>query len=95
MLPRCRSGSVNRINHDGENPVSIAQLTRVNIRLPDSVSVSQARPLSRLLPKGAMRFRADFLVSDTYGRNWFSEWMLGGATRHVLMWADIPVFMRH
>jgi nucleotide-binding universal stress UspA family protein len=30
-----------------------------------------------------------------YGRNRFSEWIFGGATRHVLGHADIPVFMRH
>jgi nucleotide-binding universal stress UspA family protein len=43
----------------------------------------------------AMKFRADILVMGAYGRSRFSEWMLGGATRHVLTWADIPVLMRH
>ena len=43
----------------------------------------------------AMKFRADLLVMGAYGRGRFSEWMLGGATRHVLTWADIPVLMRH
>jgi nucleotide-binding universal stress UspA family protein len=43
----------------------------------------------------AMRFHADLLVMGAYGRSRFSEWMLGGATRHVLGWADIPVFLRH
>ena len=38
---------------------------------------------------------ADLLVMGAYGRSRFSEWMLGGATRHVLERADIPVFMRH
>jgi nucleotide-binding universal stress UspA family protein len=42
-----------------------------------------------------MKFRADMLVMGAYGRSRFSEWMLGGATRHVLTWADIPVLMRH
>jgi nucleotide-binding universal stress UspA family protein len=43
----------------------------------------------------AMKFRADLLVMGAYGRSRFSEWMLGGATRHVLAWTDIPVLMRH
>ena len=43
----------------------------------------------------AVRFRADLLVMGAYGRSRFSEWMLGGATRHVLTWADIPVLLRH
>lgn len=43
----------------------------------------------------AMKFGADLLVMGAYGRSRFSEWMLGGATRHVLTWADIPVLMRH
>jgi len=38
---------------------------------------------------------ADLLVMGAYGRNRFSEWMFGGATRHVLGHAGIPVFMRH
>lgn len=43
----------------------------------------------------AMKFGAELLVMGAYGRSRFSEWMLGGATRHVLTWADIPVLLRH
>ena len=39
--------------------------------------------------------RADLLVMGAYGRTRFSEWAFGGATRHVLAEAKIPVFMRH
>lgn len=39
--------------------------------------------------------RADLLVMGAYGRNRFSEWIFGGATRHVLGHANVPVFMRH
>jgi hypothetical protein len=38
---------------------------------------------------------ADLLVMGAYGRARFSEWMLGGATRHVLQHATLPVLMRH
>jgi nucleotide-binding universal stress UspA family protein len=38
---------------------------------------------------------ADLLVMGAYGRSRFSEWILGGATRHVLEAARLPLFMRH
>ncbi len=38
---------------------------------------------------------ADLLVMGAYGRTRFSEWFFGGATRHVLEHAAIPLFMRH
>lgn len=47
------------------------------------------------LLEAATRFRADLLVMGAYGRNRFSEWMLGGATRDVLTWAELPVLLRH
>jgi len=43
----------------------------------------------------AAALRADLLVMGAYGRNRFSEWIFGGATRHVLRHAGIPVLMRH
>jgi nucleotide-binding universal stress UspA family protein len=39
--------------------------------------------------------RADLLVMGAYGRTRFSEWAFGGATRHVLEAAPLPVLMRH
>jgi nucleotide-binding universal stress UspA family protein len=39
--------------------------------------------------------RADLLVMGGYGRSRFSEWILGGATRHVLSEANLPVLLRH
>lgn len=38
---------------------------------------------------------ADLLVMGAYGRPRFSEWMFGGATRHVLQHAAMPVLFRH
>lgn len=48
----------------------------------------------RLL-EAATVHRADLLVMGAYGRTRFSEWVFGGATRHVLHEAHLPVFMRH
>ena len=38
---------------------------------------------------------SDILVMGAYGRSRFSEWVLGGATRHVLEHAALPVFLQH
>lgn len=38
---------------------------------------------------------ADLLVLGAYGRTRLSEWILGGATRHVLAHSAIPLLMRH
>jgi len=43
----------------------------------------------------AWEARADMLVMGAYGRARFSEWIFGGATRHVLEHAKLPVLMRH
>jgi len=47
------------------------------------------------LLKAAEQVGADLLVMGAYGRNRFSEWMFGGATRQVLQHSRIPLFMRH
>lgn len=38
---------------------------------------------------------ADLVVMGAYGRSRVSEWLFGGATRHALHAATMPVFMRH
>lgn len=48
-----------------------------------------------VLLEDALEFGADLVVMGAYGRSRFSEWVLGGATRYVLAWADIPVLFRH
>lgn len=47
------------------------------------------------LLKVAGDVKADLLVMGAYGRTRFSEWFFGGATRHVLEHASIPLFVRH
>lgn len=43
----------------------------------------------------AWEIGADMLVMGAYGKTRFSEWIFGGATRHVLEHSKLPVFMRH
>ena len=38
---------------------------------------------------------ADLLIMGMYGRGRFSEWIVGGATRHVLQHATLPVLLCH
>lgn len=47
------------------------------------------------LLNAAAKQHADLLVMGAYGRTRFSEWVFGGATRHVLAEATLPVFLRH
>ncbi len=43
----------------------------------------------------ARMLQSDLMVMGGYGRNRFSEWVLGGATRHALRDSPIPVLFRH
>lgn len=38
---------------------------------------------------------ADMLIMGVYGRSWFSELVLGGATRHVLQHMTLPTLVSH
>lgn len=43
----------------------------------------------------AKKGKCDLLVMGAFGRSRFREWILGGATRHVLENMTLPVFMAH
>lgn len=45
--------------------------------------------------KLAQQREADLIVMGAFGRSRFREWVLGGATRHVLEHMTIPVLMAH
>lgn len=57
-----------------------------------TVDVGAVGPGGALLEE-ARRVGANLLVMGGYGHSRFREWALGGATRHVLEHADIPVLM--
>lgn len=48
-----------------------------------------------VLLEAASRHRADLLVMGAYGRKRLGQWYIGGTTRHVLQYADIPLFLQH
>jgi nucleotide-binding universal stress UspA family protein len=77
-------------------PFHILQyLQRHGIEAEERMIAAKHDDVGTVLLDAATKFGADLLVMGAYGRNRFSEWWLGGATRHVLAWADIPVLFRH
>jgi nucleotide-binding universal stress UspA family protein len=45
--------------------------------------------------KAAAAKKADLIVMGAFGHSRFREWILGGATRHVLEHMAVPLFMAH
>ncbi len=58
------------------------------------IAVSDAEAGAGIL-KFATDRGADLIVMGGFGRSRFREWILGGATRHVLENMTVPVFMAH
>ena len=72
-----------------------AYLNRHGIRARAQELPDNGRGTGEALLEQADRFHADLLVMGAYGRSRFSEWALGGVTRHVLWNARLPVLFRH
>ena len=49
----------------------------------------------KVLLQQAHEIRADLLIMGAYGHSRIRERVLGGATRHILANADLPVYMQH
>ncbi|HEU0276467.1 MAG TPA: universal stress protein [Rhodanobacteraceae bacterium] len=81
---------------DWQPPFNVCEYLRRRGVMVDMLEI-EAKPedAGAALLERAANFRADLLVMGAYGRSRFSEWMLGGATRHVLTFADLPVLMQH
>lgn len=72
-----------------------AYLERHGATVTHSAIMAAPENAGGALLEEAMHFHADLLVMGAYGRNRFSEWLLGGATRYVLTWAEIPLLLQH
>jgi nucleotide-binding universal stress UspA family protein len=64
----------------------------VTCQIVDGPSVGS---VGETLLERAIEHRADLLVMGCYGHSRFSEFVFGGATRHVLTHMTIPVLMSH
>lgn len=81
---------------DWTPPFEIAEYLKLHGVTADECAIQESRDeVGGVLLEEALEFEADLLVMGAYGRSRFSEFMLGGATRYVLTWAEIPVLMRH
>jgi len=70
-------------------------LQRHGIRAEEQPLMVDDQDAGAALLSSAKAVGAGMLVMGAYGRTRFSEWIFGGATRHVLNHADIAVLMRH
>jgi len=65
------------------------------VRFSEKTLRAESGEAGSALLETARAVNAELLVMGAYGRTRFSEWVLGGATRHVLEHAHLPVFLRH
>ena len=72
-----------------------AYLTRHVVKLESRNFHADDEHAGAAILDAASELKAELIVMGAYGRNRFSEWALGGATRHVLNHTPVPVFMRH
>ena len=72
-----------------------AYLQRHGVHAVEQPLAARDEDAGEALLAAAHAVGASVLVMGAYGRTRFSEWIFGGATRHVLKHADIPVLMRH
>ena len=70
-------------------------LARHGVRAEVSVIAKTLPRVSDVLCRHAREHGADMLVMGAYGHSRFREAILGGATRHMLEVAEVPVLMAH
>lgn len=70
-------------------------LSRHGVHAEVSVLARTMPRISDILLRQVHDINADLLVMGAYGHSRFREAILGGATRHMLEMADVPVFLAH
>lgn len=73
----------------------VQALSRLGIAAHRSRLRADLSTAGATLLEDARHADADLLVMGAYGRSMMRERQLGGATRHILMHADLPVLMQH
>lgn len=85
--------------HSSESSDPGAELSRMLARHGVKVEVTilaQTLPrVSEVIERHVADVNADMLVMGAYGHSRFREAILGGATRNMLEFAKVPVFMAH
>ena len=72
-----------------------ASLARHGVKCEGAEEVKPRTSVGETLLACAHDFGADLLVMGCYGHTRWREFILGGATRHVLSYATLPVLMSH
>lgn len=72
-----------------------AHLARHGVRVEARADYGDDRDAGDVIERCARDLDADMVVMGAYGRSRLRELVLGGATRHVLTHARIPVLMSH
>jgi len=72
-----------------------ASLARHGVKCEGAEEVDPRTGVGETLLACAHKFGADLLVMGCYGHTRWREFILGGATRHVLSYANLPVLMSH
>lgn len=70
-------------------------LARHGVRVEIDVLSKSMPRVSDVILRHALDSDAEMVVMGAYGHSRFRESILGGATRHMLEQADVPVFMAH
>jgi nucleotide-binding universal stress UspA family protein len=70
-------------------------LARHGVKAEVSVLAKTMPRVSDIINRHARDTNADMVVMGAYGHSRFREAILGGATRHMLEMAEVPVFMAH
>ena len=73
----------------------LAMLARHGVEVEERTELHPRGSVGAALLDEAERFGADLLVMGCYGHSRLREFVLGGATRHVLEQASISVLMSH
>jgi nucleotide-binding universal stress UspA family protein len=86
--------SITRLPRAATPPLDLAAYLRRRANRLDihGFDVSDADAGPAILDR-ASQVGADLVVMGAYGRPWLRQWILGGATRHVLQSATVPVLM--
>jgi nucleotide-binding universal stress UspA family protein len=81
---------------DWKPPLDIqVYLAQHGIRFANRSIKAENQQVGKALLQVAAEVDADCVVMGAYGKTRFSEWVFGGATRHVLEYSTIPLLMRH
>jgi nucleotide-binding universal stress UspA family protein len=82
-------------NPEGTGEALAGYLAWHGITVTPKVVEADGRPIGEILLSAAEADKSDLLVMGAYSHSRLREYILGGATRHILDESNLPVFMAH